>query len=138
MGEKKEKRIGWVMVVVLILSALFVDLINLIPIIGGFITAMYWIAISYYLWKSGHGLFNWKIVIPELISIVIEWVPWLSFIPSVIASTIAIIFISRFEDMTGIKLIPAKTLQKMTPPRNQRIPVNATPGIRPPRLTNEN
>lgn len=132
--EEKQNRIGLGMIFVLIVISGFVDLINLIPIVGGLVSTGYWIVLSYYLWKTGHGLFNWKVAVPEIISVVVEWVPMVSFLPSVMAGTLAIVAISRIQDKTGINLIPSQTFKKMTPPRNQRVPVNSTAGIRPPRL----
>ncbi|MEK7213817.1 MAG: hypothetical protein AAB637_01745 [Patescibacteria group bacterium] len=132
MEEKGKKRIDFGMIVIWVVSAVFIDLINLIPFLGGLISSFYWIVFSFYLWKTGHGLLNWKIAISEIISIVVEWIPFLGFLPSTIASTIAIVAISRFEDKTGKSLIPNQTMKKMTLPRNQRKPVNAEEGIRPP------
>ncbi len=135
MEEKKKNRIGFGMIIVLIVSAGIVDIVNIIPIIGGFTTTAYWAAISWYLWKTGHGLFNWKIVIPEIASVVLEWIPYLSFTPSVVVATIGIIFISKFEDKTGISLMPIAAIKKMTLPRRSP-PLNANPGIREPRSQN--
>lgn len=132
--EEKQNRIGSGIILILIILAGMVDLINLIPIVGGLVSSGYWFAFSYYLYKTGHGLFNWKVAIPEIISVAIEWVPMVSFLPSVMAGTLAIVAISRIQDKTGINLIPGQTLKKMTPPRNQRVPVNGTAGVRPPRL----
>ena len=133
--EKKKNRIGWGMIVVLIISAGFVDLANMVPILGGLVTTAYWSAITWYLWKTKHGLFNWKKLASEIISLITEWIPFLSFIPSVIAATIVIIFISRFEDKTGIKLSPGKITKGITSARKSA-PLNSDKGIRKPRQQN--
>lgn len=122
------------MIIVLIILSGLVDLMNPIPVLGGLISTGYWIAFSFYSWKTGHGLFNWKVAMTEIISVIAEWIPVVSALPSVVAGTILIVAISRIQDKTGINLIPSQTFKKMTPPRNQRAPVNSTAGIRPPRL----
>lgn len=113
--EEKKNRIGSGIILILIILAGMVDLINLIPIVGGLVSTGYWIVLSYYLWKTGHGLFNWKVAVPEIISVVVEWVPMVSFLPSVMAGTLAIVAISRFQDKTGINLIPSQTFKKNDP-----------------------
>lgn len=134
----KKNRIEFTSIVILIVTAILIDILNLIPILGGIVSTFYWMFVSLYLWKTGHGLINWRSIIPESISVIIEWIPALSFIPTVFISTVIIIIISRVEDKTGISITLGGKTAGITPKRSTRVPVNGTPGIRPPRITNDN
>src|SRR5574343_803087 len=132
----KKNRIKFIAIVILIISAIFVDILNTIPLLDGIVSTFYWMFVSVYLWRTGHGLINWRSVIPESISLIIEWIHALSAIPTVFISTVLIIILSKIEDKTGVSIqLPGKT-PGITPKRNTKTPVNSTPGIRPPRVTN--
>ncbi len=135
-GGKKKNRIGWIMIIILLIIAYAVDNINPIPIIGGIITTFYWLAFSFYLFKTGHGLLNYKNIVPGFLSVVIEWLPAVSIIPTVLISTAIIIIFSRIEDRMGISLLPMSSPGNR-PARNIRKPVNSTPGIRMPNRRRE-
>lgn len=129
-GGKKKNRIGWIMIIILLIISFAVDSINPTPIIGGIITTFYWYAFSLYLFKTGHGLLNYKNIIPGFLSVIIEWLPAISFIPTVLISTAIIIIFSRIEDRIGISLLPMSSPRGRSSRKAQ--PLNSTPGIRMP------
>lgn len=125
--EEKNKgyRIGWGMIVILLGLASIADLTTLIPIVGDFVGPVFWLGMSWYLWKTGHGLLKPKTFIPEIISLIAEFIPVVQELPTIIAATLAIIIVSRLEDKTGISLLaPISRGQKVRlpskpPPLNQ-------------------
>lgn len=131
MEEKTKYRIGTLATLLLIAVAGIFDLLTLIPFVGDFISWIFWFCASVYFWKIGMGLVNGRRLATLAISIVIELIPAIQWLPGILAGIIAIIIMTRVEDRTGISLNP---LQKtgITPPRLQRNPVNAKAGIRPP------
>jgi hypothetical protein len=136
-GKQKTKyRIGTVAVILLIVTAVIADLITLIPIAGDIVGPLYWIIVSVYLWKAGLGFVNGRRLAVEAISIVAELIPVVQELPAILAGVIAIIIMTRIEDRTGISLNPLKK-KGVTPPRMSRQPLNSTPGVRPPRQSQE-
>lgn len=123
--QKKKYRIGFGMVFILIMMAGVADIVSLIPFVGTLVGPTFWVVMSWYLWKTGHGLLNWKTIIPEGISVVAEIIPVIQELPTIIVATIVIVVISRVEDKTGISLAnPLSKGQKVrlpsrTPPFNE-------------------
>ncbi|HEY4503557.1 MAG TPA: hypothetical protein VJJ28_00390 [Candidatus Paceibacterota bacterium] len=130
--QNKENRIGTIAILVLIFVSGLADAGTLIPFVGDFVSPLFWTCMTYYLYKIKHGLLNWKIFAPSIVSFVSEFIPVVQAFPTIIGATIAIIFVSRLEDKTGISLMkPLSQGQKVhlpsrTPPLNQG-------GIRQPR-----
>lgn len=134
MENKKTYRIGTLAIVIFLTIAIVFDLFTLIPLVGDFLGWIFWFGASVYLWKSGHGLANWKILTPEIISITGELIPGIQELPTIIASSLIIIIMSRIEDRTGFSLLP-KTTKKLpgtTPPRLNKPRFNRQEGIRYP------
>ena len=111
--EKPKHRIGWLAIIVLLLVSGIADLTTLIPLVGDFVGPVFWICMSWYLWKTKHGLINWKNLVPELISLVAELIQIVQEFPTIIGATIVIIVISRLEDKTGIKLTPPSKIKPL-------------------------
>lgn len=134
MENKKTYRISTLAIIVFLTIAIVFDLFTLIPLVGDFLGWIFWIGASVYLWKSGHGLANWKILAPEIISVTGELIPGIQELPTIIASSLVIIILSRIEDSTGSSLLPnpTKKLPGTTPPRLKRPGLNKQEGIRYP------
>lgn len=105
-SNNKKYRIGTVAVMILISIAAIADLITLIPGLGNIIGWIFWFGVACYLWKSGHGWINWRILAPEIISLAAEFLPGIQALPTILASIIAIIVLSRLQDKTGVSLMP--------------------------------
>ncbi len=131
--ENKKYRIGLWGSIIFIVAAILFDVLTLIPLVGSFLGWIFWIGASIYLWKTKHGLANWKTLVPKILSVVGELIPGIQSLPTIITATIIIIVISRMEDKTGIKLMPTpnKKIPGITPPRLNRSPLNNR-GIRYP------
>lgn len=115
--------------------ALFADLLTLIPIVGDIVGPVFWVGISYYFWKKGLGLFNWRRFTPEIISFIAELVPGIQELPSIFVGMIAITLLTKFEQKTGINPINLAK-GKITPPRIVRKPLNSG-GMRQPNKNNQ-
>src|SRR3989344_8145845 len=130
--QNKKHRIGILAIVILVLISGLADATTLIPLVGDFVGPVFWVFMTYYFYKTKHGLLNWKNLAPSIVSFVAEFIPVVQEFPTIIGATIVIIFVSRLEDKTGISLMkPLSQGQKVhlpsrTPPLNQG-------GIRQPR-----
>ncbi|MES3031452.1 MAG: hypothetical protein V4697_03510 [Patescibacteria group bacterium] len=130
--NRKKYRIGWFAIVFWVGVAVIFDLLTLIPIVGAVCGTLYFAAFAVYLWKTGHGWVNWKVVVPEALAVVAEWIPAIQALPAIVAGAVIIIAISRVEDKTGISIpLPGKK-PGTTPPRIQKAPLNQG-GVRAPR-----
>lgn len=90
----------------LVIAAIIADLISLIPFVGTVSGPLFWIIVSWYLWKKGCGLFNPRRFATEIISSVIEIIPAIQALPAATAGIIAVIVMIRLEDRTGISVKP--------------------------------
>lgn len=131
--EGKQYRIGTVAAGLLIILAIIFDILTLIPIVGDFLGPLFWVMASIYFWKIGMGFVNGRKLAVTLISLVAELIPVIQEFPAILLGIIVVIVMTRIEDRTGVSLSPTKK-PGVTAPRIQRAPVNATPGVRPPRL----
>ncbi len=126
-------RISTVMTVILVFFAVCADLIGLIPFAKDVTATLFWGVTSIYFYTQGMGLFSGKKLAVMSVSWVVSLIPVLQEIPAeVTAGILAIIFITRVEDKTGISVVKPMT-KGITPPRLNRNPFNGQPGIRPPR-----
>ncbi|MES2314615.1 MAG: hypothetical protein V4524_01610 [Patescibacteria group bacterium] len=98
----------------------FADLITFIPITGDFVSPVFWLCASLYLWKKGLGLINARRLGVELISFIAELIPGIQEFPTILAAAIAIVVMSRIEDKTGFK-IPLKGRGTNSPVNNNRV-----------------
>ncbi len=105
---KKKYRIGGFAIVILLILTLIADFVSIIPFLGD----IFWVFMSYYLFKTGHGLLNMRNLAPTIMSFITESVPFLSSLPSIIAATIVIIIFSRIEDKTGLSVVPKNAVIK--------------------------
>lgn len=110
------------------------DIVTLIPFVGAIVSPVYFVIFGFYLWKSGHGLVNWKNLVSGGISVAGEMLPFIQAFPTITLATAVIFGISRTEDKTGLSLTPHKK-HGVTPPRSPREPANKD-GVRPPRKGN--
>ncbi|MEK7463747.1 MAG: hypothetical protein AAB610_01340 [Patescibacteria group bacterium] len=103
---KKKYRIGIMGIIVFVCFAGIFDLLTLIPFVGSLFGWVYFVIFTIYLAQTGHGFINPKTLVPQVISIVAEFIPAVQELPTILAATIAVIIISRIEDKTGISLMP--------------------------------
>jgi len=145
-------KIGNGSIVLLVGGAILCDLIGLIPFVKDFLDPLFWIAASLYFWHLGMGLFSGRKLAITAVSFVAGMIPVIQEFPELTMGIIAIIFVTRLEEKTGLSLI--KPLAKgdlegakrafagRTPPMmlnqdgrreptNQRMPANQA-GTRPP------
>ncbi len=132
MEEKPKYRIGILAIIVLVVLAGIFDLLTLIPFVGDFLGWFFWVLASIYFWKIGMGLINGKRLATMAISIIIELIPAVQWLPGILAGIIAIIVMTRIEDKTGISLNPLQKKPGITAPRIQNVPLNQN-GQRLPR-----
>lgn len=124
------------MAFILLGVATIAELITLIPFAGDFVGPAFWVCMSWYLWKTGHGILNPKTFVPELISFAAEMIPAVQELPTIMVATLLIIIVSRFEDNTGISVMnPLSKGQKVNLPKKV-IPLNQG-GKRAPRANEE-
>lgn len=131
---KKKYRIGWFAIIFWVAIAIILDVITFfIPGLGGPICSIIFFPLfSLYLWKTKHGLINWKNGASQVIGLASEWIPAIQALPVIVVPVIIIIIMSRIEDKTGISIpLPGKK-PGVTPPRIQRVPLNQG-GVRAPR-----
>lgn len=132
MEDKKQYRIGMGISIVLIMLAAVGDALSLIPFVGAIVGPIFWIIIGIYLWTKGMGILNGRKLAVTAVSFVSEIIPIVQELPMLLAGIIAILFIIRVEDKTGLSLMnPMK--KGVTPPRLKKNPFNGKAGIRPPR-----
>jgi len=93
----------WVFIAMLAVS-IVADLISLIPaandavaIVAGVVFGLWW-------WFLGLGFLNLKKVITYVVSIVAEFIPFVSILPMITVAVIVTFVISRTEDKLGISL----------------------------------
>ncbi|MES2471028.1 MAG: hypothetical protein V4526_02240 [Patescibacteria group bacterium] len=141
--EKTVYRLGILAILALLASAGVADLATLIPLVGTFVGPIYWFIIGLYLWKKGFGLLNWRRIVPGLTSTTAELIPAIQALPTITVGIAIIIIFSRFEDKTGIKVIPQVKLIPTRPPviKNRPSPLNQNqvrqPGTPPPLPSNK-
>lgn len=118
--------------IVLVIFALLFDAISLIPLLANITGIIFWVIVGIYLWMKGLGILNGRRLAVTAVSFVAEMIPGVQALPMLLAGTIALLFIIRAEDKTGLSLV--KPMSKgVTPPRLKRNPFNHD-GVRPPRL----
>jgi hypothetical protein len=131
-GQEKKYRISWKMIIFWVGIAIIIDLLTIIPIVGDIAGPAYWLIFGFYLYKTKHGLVNWKTLAPEIISVAGEMIPVAQALPSILAATIVIFVVSRSEDKTGISILaPLSKGQKVRLPN--KIPPLNQGGVRSPR-----
>jgi len=140
------KKIGFLAICILIFVAIVMDLLTLIPFIGGFIGAVFWIGVGVFLWSKGFGFFNFRRAAPMVISMVAEIIPAVQALPTILAGTVAIIFIIKVQEKTGLSLntlsnhplnqngtrMPTANLEKPSTNRNVNNQPLIVDGIRAP------
>lgn len=101
-GETKYRLKGF-SIAVLLVAAIFADLLTIIPLVGDFVGPVYWVCVSIFLYFKGFGILNARRFATSAISMVAEMIPAIQAFPLIIAGTIAVIIFSRIEDKTGLK-----------------------------------
>jgi hypothetical protein len=133
---KTQYRIGLGASTILLFAATIADLVTLIPIAGDIIGPLFWIITSIYFWKAGLGFLNGKRLALSTASMIVELVPGFQALPAILAGITAILIMTRAEDKTGVSIGSVTKIGKkkpgVTPPRNQKVPLNSEPRRREP------
>jgi hypothetical protein len=130
--EGKKHRIGWGMFFLILVVAILFDVATFfLPFAGDLIAPIYWGAFSWYLFKTGHGLLNWKTGIAEGLSLLGEMIPVVQALPTICTATAVIFFISRLEDKTGLSI--TQIAGKVKNPMAKRLEPFYKDGVRQPR-----
>ncbi len=116
----------------LMIAATVGDLISLIPLAGDIVSPIFWTIVGLYFYTKGMGFFNGRRLAVAAVSFVAEMIPAIQELPFLLAGIIAVLFMIRVEDKTGLSLVKPMT-KGVTPPRMERNPFNGQPGVRPPR-----
>lgn len=119
------------MSIAIMIAATVGDLISLIPLAGDIVSPIFWGILGLYFYTKGMGFFNGRRLAVAAISFVAEMIPALQELPFLLAGVIAVLFMIRVEDKTGLSLIKPMT-KGVTPARLERNPLNGKPGVRPP------
>lgn len=101
----------------LVLAAIVADLISLIPFVGTVSGPLFWVLVSWYLWKKGCGLFNVRRFATEAISTLVEVIPAIQALPAATVGIIAVILMIRVEDRTGVSINPKSLNVSVRKPR---------------------
>ncbi len=101
---KKEMRIDWITGFLMITTAVFFDLLSLIPIVNIFVDVI--AALTFGLWfiLKNVPLINPRRLATALIALIIEAVPAISALPAITIGVIIIILTVIVEDKTGIEI----------------------------------
>jgi len=84
--------------------ALIFDVFSIIPIVGGVAALICFTIIGTWLWFLGYGVINIKKLITPILSIIIEFIPALSLVPSIVLGVGITIAIIKGEEITGINV----------------------------------
>jgi hypothetical protein len=98
------KKIGIMGICILIFIALVADLLSIIPLVGTIIGPLFWILVAVYLWVKGFGFLNLRRAAPMILSTAGELIPAIQALPTILAGTIALIFILKVQEKTGLSL----------------------------------
>ena len=142
--KDRKHRIGTIAVFIFVGCALIADLIGLIPFAKDFTATIFWGVSMYALHKKGVSAFNGS----KLGAMVISWaagmIPVIQELPiEITAGIVAIIFISRLEERTGLKTRGSLNSGGRREPeqdpesrRNQNFRPAVLDGVRAPRAEN--
>ncbi len=119
MDEKRKVkyRIGTLGMLILFFVAALFDILSIIPGVGTLTGWMFWAGAGVYFWIVGLGIANWRVITPSLISVVWEFFPGIQAFPSILGGVLAIIILSRFEDKTGLSVLPGGKKGVRSPPK---------------------
>lgn len=134
MEDKKPKtqyRISIPISIVIMAFATVCDLLSLIPLVGDIVSPIFWGIMAAYFWTKGMGFLNGRRFAVAAVSFVAEMIPAVQELPFILAGAIAVLFMIRVEDKTGISLV--KPMSKgVTPARLEKNPFNGQKGTRLP------
>lgn len=94
--------------------ALVLDIVGLIPGVEDIAGTIFWAVAAVYFWIAGMGVFNGKRLATILVSWIIGLVPFLQWLPQLTAGIIAIFFMLRAEEKTGISISSVVGGKKIT------------------------
>lgn len=103
-NSNKKSRISTSASIVLVITAVIADILSLIPIVGDLTGPIYWVIVSYYLWKIGCGFVNAKQLATKAISMVAEMIPAVQEFPLTVAGIVVVIMLIKIEEKTGVNL----------------------------------
>jgi hypothetical protein len=104
------------MAFVLIFLAFAADLVGMIPFVQNFTATIFWLCAGIYFYLKGMGILNGKKLAAIAISWVASMIPILQSLPiEVTAGIIAVIFITRVEDKTGVSVLKPMSQGKAVP-----------------------
>lgn len=93
--------------VLLAIIALICDLIGLIPGAEDVAGTIFWGISCIYFWKAGLGVFNGRRLATILVSWIIGLIPILQWLPQLTLGIVAIFFMLRAEEKTGLPISAA-------------------------------
>jgi|SRR3989338_3676382 len=102
--EERPKRIDNLTAGFMITTAVFFDLVSLIPIVNIISTPIGYFIIFWWFYNKKVKLFNLKGTIWALVTGTIEFIPAVSILPSITVYTIRTIMMVKSEDGLGIKI----------------------------------
>lgn len=137
MEEKKKHRMSVIAIILLTIIALICDTVGLIPGVEDIAGTIFWGIAAIYFWIAGMGVFNGRRLATMLVSWIIGLIPILQWLPQLSIGIIAIFFMLRAEEKTGLPISSVAggkiTNTKNGPTRlpDKTIPLNQD-GIRMP------
>ena len=88
------------MILVAIVFA-FISIIPLINLISGFI---YFLTLNFWLLLNGVNPFSGKTLVTNITAMIVEFIPFVSWLPAEVIATIAIIIMVKSQDKLGVKM----------------------------------
>lgn len=135
-GASRTSRISNKAATVLLLAAILADILSLIPLVGTIVGPAFWVIANIYFWKSGLGFANSKRLATGAVSVTAEIIPAIQALPTITLGILAIILMSKFEDVTGISASSVGGGQKVGSATGSGGPLNRG-GMRQPTRTSQ-
>ncbi len=104
--------------------AVVLDIIGAIPALNVIVTACAAILFNIWWWKRGLGLISGKKIAQRFIPIVLEFIPFVSILPSIVTMVIVVFAVSRAEEKSGISLTGKKPGSVLVPKRQSFVARN--------------
>ncbi|MCX6716356.1 MAG: hypothetical protein NTV72_00285 [Candidatus Taylorbacteria bacterium] len=106
--DKTKYRISTTTSVFLVLSAIILDIITFfLPVVGGLVEVVAAVIYGIYFYLKGLGIISGKRVAVVIIDVIAKIIPLIQEIPFNTAAMLAILFMVRVEDKTGINVVAA-------------------------------
>ena len=112
--NNKKHRMGIGTLIVLGGIALVLDLVGLIPGAEDVVGTIFWGVAAIYFWIAGMGVFNGRRLATMLSSWIIGLIPFLQWLPQLTLGIVAIFFMLRTEEKTGMPISSIAGGKKVT------------------------